>query len=87
MFASDLLNAIQARHHRRIAKRFDRAVSVQQLRRGDRPDPRNSRISVRRVADQRKEIGDQQRFHAELLPDSFLIANVQDGEGYSRKGV
>ena len=48
-----------AEHRRR--KVFDRAVPVQEPRRRDRADARNARIAVRRVADEREEVGDQRR--------------------------
>ena len=60
--------------HRR-GKGLDRAVLVQEPRRRDRADPRNARIAVGRVADEREEVGDQLGLHAEFLAHPCRIAN------------
>src|SRR6266704_2936781 len=53
-----------------------RAVAIQESRRGDGPDSRNARISIGRVADEGKEVGDQHGFHAELPANAFRVENL-----------
>src|SRR5439155_1221895 len=54
---------------------FDDAVAVQEPCRGDRSDPRNAWIAVRRVANEREEVGDQRGLHSELLTNSSRISD------------
>src|SRR5437588_47762 len=52
---------------------LDDAVAVQQTRRGFWTDPRDARISIRRIADEREEVGNEDGVHSKLLANACRI--------------
>src|SRR6267143_3589860 len=55
---------------------LDAAVLVEEASRRDRSDPRNAGIAVRRVADERQEIGDEHGLDAELLAHPGRVTDL-----------
>ena len=51
-------------------------MSVQKPCRGDRTDPRNAWISIRGIADEGEEVGNQDGLNSELLANSLCIADL-----------
>src|SRR5262245_50356365 len=68
------LVAALAEHLRREG--FDGPMAIQQPRRADAAQSRDTRISVGAVADEGEKVGNQGGFHPELFADSLRVADL-----------